>query len=149
MQEFMILGVKYERIAGAEYEMYLFEQQELDGDLPKMLEVRKSIYDIVEYDSEVERKFAEELDARDDIRLFIKLPRWFRVETPVGAYKPDWAIVKQADDEVPKLYLVRETKGTLEQLKLRGIEWAKLSCGKAHFSELGVDLKQVTSAAEV
>jgi type III restriction enzyme len=149
MQEFMVIGVKYERIAGSEYEMYLFEQQELDGYLSRMLEVRKSIYDLIEYDSDVERKFAEEIDARDDIRLFIKLPRWFKVETPVGTYNPDWGIVKQVLDEAPKLYLVRETKGTLEQLRLRGIEWAKMSCGKAHFTELGVDFKHVTSAAEV
>jgi len=66
-----------------------------------------------------------------------------------GTYNPDWRIVKQAKDEAPKLYLVRETKGTLEQLKLRGIKWAKMSCGKAHFTELGVDFKHVTSAAEV
>ncbi len=149
MQEFMVLGVKYERIAGAEYEMYLFEQQELDGYLSRMLEVQKSIYDVVEYDSDVERRFAEELDARDEIKLFVKLPRWFKVETPVGTYNPDWAIVKQDLNEAPKLYLIRETKSTLDHLKLRGIEWAKLSCGKAHFTELGIDFKQVTSAAEV
>jgi type III restriction enzyme len=149
MQEFMVVGVKYERIADSEYEMYLFEQQELDGYLSKMLEVRKSIYDVIEYDSDVERRFAEELDARGDIRLFIKLPRWFKVETPVGAYNPDWGIVKQAQDEAPKLYLVRETKGTMEQLKLRGSEWAKMSCGRAHFTALGVDFKYVTSAADV
>ena len=149
MQEFMVLGVKYERIVGAEYEMRLFEREELDGYLSRMLEVRKSIYDMVECDSDVERRFAEELDARDDIRLFVKLPRWFKIETPVGTYNPDWAIVKQEDDEAPSLYLVRETKSTVEQMKLRGMEWAKLSCGRAHFSELGVDAKHVTSAAEV
>jgi len=149
MQEFMVHGVKYERIDGAEYEMYLFEQQELDGYLSRMLEVRKSIYDLIEYDSDVERKFAEELDSREDIRLFVKLPRWFKVDTPVGSYNPDWAIVKQGEGEAPKLYLVRETKGTIDELKLRVIEWAKIRCGKAHFSQLGVDYKHVTSAAEV
>ena len=149
MQEFMVLGVKYERILGAEYEMQLFERDELDGYLSRMLEVRKSIYDMVEYDSDVERKFAEELDARDDILLFVKLPRWFKVETPVGTYNPDWAVVKQEEPESPKLYLVRETKSTVEQMKLRGMEWAKLNCGRAHFSELGVDATHVTSASEV
>ncbi|MEI6319798.1 MAG: DEAD/DEAH box helicase family protein [Pseudomonadota bacterium] len=149
MQEFMVHGVKYERIDGAEYEMYLFEQQELDGYLSRMLEVRKSIYDLIEYDSDVERKFAEELDSREDILLFVKLPRWFKVNTPVGSYNPDWAVVKQEEDEAPKLYLVRETKGTVDELRLRGIEWAKIRCGKAHFSQLGVDYKHVTSAAEV
>lgn len=149
LQEVMVSGVKYERISGSEYEMYLFEQQELEGYLSRMLEVRKSIYDHVEYDSDVERTFAEELDARDDIRLFVKLPRWFKVETPVGTYNPDWGIVRQSGDEAPKLYLVRETKGTLDQYKLRGLEWAKMTCGKSHFAELGIDFNHVTSAGEV
>ncbi len=149
LQEVMVSGVKYERVSGAEYEMYLFEEQELDGYLSRMLEVRKSIYDYVEYDSDVERSFATELDARDDVRLFVKLPRWFKVETPVGTYNPDWAVVKQSGEEAPKLYLVRETKATLEQLKLRGLEWAKMSCGKSHFTELGIDFKHVTSAGEL
>jgi len=97
----------------------------------------------------VEKDFALALDSREDIKLFIKLPGWFRVETPVGTYNPDWAIVKQPQGEEAKLYLVRETKSTKDQLKLRGVEWAKLRCGKAHFDELQVDFKHVTSAAEV
>lgn len=149
MQEFMVDGVKYERLDGAEYEMYLFEQQELDGYLSRMIEVNKSIYDLIEFDSEVERKFAEELEAREDIILFVKLPRWFKVETPVGSYNPDWAIVKRCEGDNPKLYLVRETKGAVDQLNLRGIEWAKICCGRAHFSKLGVDYKHVASASEV
>lgn len=51
--------------------------------------------DGVECDSAVERAFAEKLDQRSDIKLFVKLPWWFKVETPVGAYNPDWAIVKE------------------------------------------------------
>jgi type III restriction enzyme len=79
------------------------------GYLTNRLEVKKSVYDAVVYDSEIERKFAEELDGREDIKLFVKLPGWFKVETPIGEYNPDWAILKH-DDTV--LYLVRETKGT-------------------------------------
>jgi type III restriction enzyme len=83
---------------------------------------------------------------REDIKLFIKLPSWFKVETPVGSYNPDWAIVKENDE---KVYLVRETKGTKDELKLRGSEWAKIQCGRAHFDELGVDFDHVVTAAEV
>ena len=45
------------------------------------LQVKKSVYDHVVYESEVERKFARRLDERDDIRLFVKLPSWFKIES--------------------------------------------------------------------
>jgi type III restriction enzyme len=98
--------------------MVLIKNEELVNVLTA-LQVKKSIYDYIVYDSEVEREFAQKLDEREDIRLFVKLPEWFKVETPVGTYNPDWAIVKH-DDET--LYLVRETKGTKDFLKLRTAE---------------------------
>ena len=144
--ELMIAGIKYERIAGREYEMMLFEEKEISGYFTDMIEVDNSIYDVVPYDSEVERKFAETMGTRDDIKLFIKLPSWFKVETPVGTYNPDWAIVKEDD---AKIYLVRETKGTMDELKLRGTEWMKIRCGEAHFNSLDVDYKHIVKASEV
>ncbi|OJW56236.1 MAG: DEAD/DEAH box helicase [Thiobacillus sp. 65-1059] len=146
LHELMIKGIKYERINGSEYEMLLFEEKELSGYLSNMLEVDKSIYDVVLWESDVEREFAEAMSSREDIRLFVKLPAWFKIETPIGTYNPDWAIVKENDE---KVYLVRETKSTKEELKLRGSEWAKIQCGKAHFDALGVDFAHVTKATEV
>jgi len=146
LRELMVAGIKYERIAGREYEMMLFEEKEISGYLTGMIEVDNSIYDVVPYDSEVERKFAEAMSTRDDIKLFIKLPPWFKVETPVGTYNPDWAIVRDYDE---KVYLVRETKGTKDELMLRGTEWMKIQCGKAHFASLGVDYAHVVKADEI
>jgi type III restriction enzyme len=146
LHDLMIAGIKYERVAGAEYEMMLFEEKEIEGYLSRMLDVGNSIYDLVEYDSEIERRFAEALDKRTDIRLFFKLPRWFKVETPIGSYNPEWAIVKEEDR---KLYLVRETKGTSDLNLLEERERQKVFCGIAHFSELDVDYKVVTEAVEV
>lgn len=142
----MIDGIQYERINGQEYEMKLFEDEEIIGALTSMIEVNNSIYDTVLHESEVEREFAEAMSQREDIKLFIKLPGWFKIETPIGTYNPDWAIVKQED---AKVYLVRETKSTKDQLKLRGSEWAKIQCGKAHFETLQVDFAHVTSANEI
>ena len=146
LHELMIAGIKYERIGGSEYEMYLFEKNEIAGYLCNTLEVEKSIYDVVVWESEIERQFAAAMSTREDIRLFVKLPGWFKIETPIGTYNPDWAIVKAHDE---KVYLVRETKSSKDQLKLRGSEWAKIQCGKAHFEELGVDFEPVTKAEEV
>lgn len=93
------------------------------------------LYDGVPIDSEtVERPFAAMLENRLDVKLYIKLPRWFEVDTPVGKYNPDWAVV-MADPESDgeSLYLVRETKGGESLDDLRPTERRKIACGKAHF----------------
>lgn len=146
LHKLMIDGIKYERIAGEEFSMRLFEEKEIIGYLNSRLEVKKSIYDAVVYDSEVEREFAEKLDKREDVKLFVKLPAWFKIETPLGTYNPDWAILKH-DNTV--LYLVRETKGTKDFEKLRNAEADKIRCGRKHFEALNVDFDVVTKAGEV
>ena len=85
--------------------MLLFKNEELINYL-SAVRVNHSVYEYVVYDSEVEREFARRLDDRDDIKLFVKLPGWFEIDTPVGKYSPDWAILKH-DDKT--LHLVRET----------------------------------------
>ncbi len=149
MQELMVNGIKYERIAGEEYEMRLFEDREIAGFIDNMLSVENSIYDAIEYQSETERQFAKILDGREDIKLFVKLPPWFKVQTPLGTYNPDWAIVKQISEGEQKLYLVRETKGTKDPLRLRAGEGAKIDCGKQHFGVLDVDFAVVINALEI
>ena len=141
-------GIKYERIAGQEYEMRLFEEDEIESYLSNLYEVQsknKTLYDYIPYDSEVEREFARQLDGMEHIRLFVKLPRWFVVDTPIGDYNPDWAIVAEQDS---KVYLVRETKSTLDDEKRRISENQKIKCGKRHFEAIGVDFETVTTAAE-
>jgi type III restriction enzyme len=149
LHRLLVDGIKYDRIEGvganAEWEMVLFKNEELVNVLTA-LQVKKSIYDYVVYDSEVEREFAQKLDQRADIRLFVKLPDWFKVETPVGTYNPDWALVKH-DDET--LYLVRETKGTKDFLKLRTNEADKVRCGQRHFDALGVSFAVATTADDI
>ena len=146
LNELIIDGIKYEKM-GEAWDMLLFEQKELQGYLSRMLEVTNCIYDVIEFESDVERKFAQELDCRNDIKLFIKLPWWFKIDTPIGEYNPDWAIVKEEPEA--KVYLVRETKSTHDLNELRPTERNKIRCGLAHFSELDVDFKVVTKADQV
>lgn len=146
LHRLMIDGIKYERIAEQEWSMRLFEDNEVLSYLNNRLEVKNSVYDAVVYDSDIERRFAEELDRREDIKLFVKLPGWFRVETPIGEYNPDWAVVKHNDETI---YLVRETKGTKNFEKLRNSEADKVRCGRRHFEALGVDFNVVVEAGEV
>lgn len=128
--------------------MRLFEEDEIESYLSNLYEVQsqnKTLYDYIPYDSEVEREFARQLDGMENIRLFAKLPRWFVVDTPIGDYNPDWAIVAEQDS---KVYLVCETKDTLDDEKRRISENQKIKCGKRHFEAIGVDFRTVTTAAE-
>jgi type III restriction enzyme len=101
-----------------------------------VVRVSKSVYQYIPCDSDIELNFAKGLDSRKDIKLFIKLPRDFKIDTPVGRYNPDWAIVKE-DGET--LLLVRETKGTKNLDKLPfWQEKTKVLCGEKHFDLLGV-----------
>jgi type III restriction enzyme len=149
LHRLLVDGIKYERIPGsgseAEWEMMLFKNEELINYLTA-LQVKKSVYEYVVYESEVEREFARRLDEREDIKLFVKLPGWFEIDTPVGKYNPDWAILKH-DDQT--LYLVRETKGTRDFLKLRTMEADKVRCGQKHFELLGVPFAVAVTADEV
>lgn len=149
LHSLVVEGIKYEKLPAdsrdGEWEMRRFESEELVNYLSSV-QVTKSIYPFVTYDSEVEREFAKKLDTREDIKLFVKLPRWFEVDTPVGKYNPDWAIVKHNDTT---LYLARETKSTKNFLKLRGSEVDKVKCGQQHFEALGLSFEVVVSADEV
>lgn len=159
LHELIVDGIKYEPIAGASYEMRLFEEAEIEeyldrlyavkernDKLPDGTEVPRTPYDWISYDSDVEREVAERLDGDARVKFFCKLPRGFKVPTPIGNYNPDWAIVLEDDK---KLYLVRETKSTLDTDKLRDSENRKIRCGKAHFEAIGVDFKAATNVHEV
>lgn len=148
LHKLMIDGIKYEKLSvgQTEWSMQLFRDDELKDYFEQCIGAEKSVFDRVIYDSEVERKFAEELDKREDIKLFVKLPGWFKVETPIGEYNPDWAIVKHEDSTI---YLVRETKSTKNFEKLRNSESDKIRCGRRHFEAIGADFDVVTSTKDI
>ena len=152
LNELIIEGIKYEPIAGQFFEMRLFEAElsPLGEYLDRLYRVQstddRTPYDYIAWDSDVEQKVAERLDTDDRIKFFCKLPRWFKVATPLGDYNPDWALVLE---ESNKLYLVRETKSSLDRDERRDIENKKVDCGTAHFKALDVNFKAATSIHEV
>ncbi|MBL0280338.1 MAG: DEAD/DEAH box helicase family protein, partial [Bacteroidetes bacterium] len=99
LHKLMIDGIKYEKLTTGqtEWSMQLYKDEELKDYFDQCLAVKNSVFETIKYDSEIERKFAEELDKREDIKLFVKLPSFFKVDTPIGTYNPDWAIVKHND----------------------------------------------------
>lgn len=142
----LIKGIQYERI-NEWYEMSLFET-EIESWLDHITPAQQSPYDYIICDSGIEKQFVEDLNKRQDVLLFIKLPPWFIVPTPIGNYNPDWAIVmKDPQHQEKKLYLVRETKGEGE---LRPSEKYKTDCGERHFKDaLGISYRVVTRASDL
>ena len=133
-------GIKYQRVGdGAYYAQELFQQEELTGYLRNMLkDAQKSVFEHVIYDSGgVERTFAEQLEKNEAVKIYAKLPGWFKVPTPLGSYNPDWAVLVEVSGE-ERLYFVVETKGSLFVDDLRDQEAAKIACGDAHFKALAV-----------
>jgi type III restriction enzyme len=135
----LVDGIRYQRIGDEEYyAQELFEQEELTGYLKNMLNSTKSVYEQVVYDSSgVERTFAEQLEKNEAVKVYAKLPGWFKVPTPLGTYNPDWAVLVEKDGS-ERLYFVVETKSSLFTDDLRDKESAKIECGKAHFKALVV-----------
>jgi type III restriction enzyme len=141
MRLMLVDGIKYQRIDSDVWCQELFENKELQGYLnSNLLESKKSPYDYVVYDSVIERDMAQRLESSDNVKVFTKLPSWFKIDTPLGAYNPDWALVWD-DGEEQKLYFVVETKGGLFDDAIKRTERAKINCGKKHFAAINTGVK--------
>lgn len=143
LAEIVTEGIQYEKIGGYVYELRELQKdgrEEKDRFLDQMYKLQnpeKSDFDYVVYDSEPERQFAELLDGRDDVKLFMKLPSKFKIDTPVGPYNPDWAIIKHEAGK-DRIYMIRETKSTDDEVKRRPTENAKIKAATEHFKAIGV-----------
>ncbi len=99
----------------------------------------RHLYDKLRYDSEIEEKFAEELEKQEAVEVYVKLPKKFYIETPMGHYNPDWAIAFHDDAGVKHIYFVAETKGVAGgqlNVGVKGIEKAKIECARKHFAKI-------------
>ena len=136
----LVDGIKYQRLGDEHYyAQEMFESEELSGYLQNlMLNTEKSVYEHVVYDSAVERDFAESLEKNESVKVYAKLPGWFKVPTPLGTYNPDWAVLITLDGQ-ERLYFVVETKGSLFDEDLRDREGAKIKCGAVHFRTLAAN----------
>lgn len=110
-----------------------------DGDIQGIIgenvfDAKKHLYDRVRVDSKTEKRFASELDVQNDVEMYVKLPGGFYINTPVGKYNPDWAVVLHEPDQ-KHVYFIAETKGVSDsiQLTLKGVENAKIESAREHF----------------
>lgn len=157
-REVLVDGVEYFKVEGLAYEMRRFEGDDLmpafASNVLAVGKQEKTLFShiVIDSNSSPERLFAQACEDNDDVLFYIKLPRWFQIETPVGPYNPDWALAYRNDQT---LYFVAETKKTgsgdhVQLDLLRPLEDLKIECGKRHFKNFEeVRFRVVSSLTEL
>jgi len=144
----MLRGLTYQvtdETVAFDFDDYIDEVVDLNKDLA--FTPNHGVYDQQAIDSNIEKTFAETADADNQIVCILKLPKAYRVKTPIGFYEPDFGIVlkrKEIGEGCDEQYhFVVETKGTakLGDMKaLKESETYKMNCALKHFEALGVKL---------
>lgn len=152
MSDVIIEHITYNKTS-QEYDSTIFTKEKISRELDKAYtkENTKHIQDYVFYDSDVEKRFAKDLDIAEDVSVFAKLPRSFTIPTPLGDYAPDWAIAFKDSKDIKHIFLIAETKGSLD-VELKKIEETKINCAKKLFNSVStskVKYYAVTSYEEL
>jgi len=154
LQALLVTGIEYHQINGHRYEMALFDDEletylssvyppandELTTPICKTLleaqlvdENKKPVgeaFTCVLSESDPESQFAHDCSIDERVKFFFKLPSAFKIDTPLGTYNPDWAVVFENDARV---YFVAETKSSTVTGERRSKENLKIECGREHF----------------
>jgi type III restriction enzyme len=145
LSKLMLNRIKYIKINDT-YSQEMFNPLELfvyvkddKFDDAKVVKSTRSIYNYIKCDSKPEVNFAKKLENDPEIVTYAKLPNQFKIETPIGKYNPDWAILTDKEG-IKTMYFVIETKGTDDEFSLRFFEKGKIDCGKKHFNALGMNV---------
>lgn len=107
------------------------------------------IYDMVQIDSDVERRFVENYLNGNDPKVigYFKFPGKYKINLPkiIGNYNPDWGILRYDDKGKIVFKLIRETKGSEDTSTLRfSNEARKIDAAYKHFFELKMNYRVVT-----
>lgn len=137
MRLHIVDGIVYNKMGDNEfYSQELFQNEQLTGYLKSNMQAStKSPYEHVIFDSGIESDLAKEFERNNNVKVYAKLPGWFKIDTPLGSYNPDWALLFEIDGE-ERLFFVVESKGSMGFEFLRPAEQGKIECGKKHFKEL-------------
>ena len=164
LQKLMVQGIKYER-TDAVYAQSLLTEMERNGiefyaneHTFTISNPQKTICEnYIPLDSDTEKRFAADCENYDagkegGVIFYCKLPRWFKIPTPLGNYNPDWAVVMR---QKRKAYFIAETKNTgqgdgIDMDKLREEERIKIRYARAFFHSLdGIAYKAVGKVEEL
>ena len=123
------------------YDSSIFTESKSDCDPTKAFKGTKHVMDYVFTDglseNSVERRFAESLDRADEVAVYAKLPKGFKIPTPVGNYSPDWAIAFDDSHGIKHIFFIAETKGSMDSMQLKPIEQAKIHCAERIYNMPG------------
>lgn len=154
LYDLMKNGIYYQKLDEV-YEQNLFETYQIytnqyTFDVNKM---DKTIYNgVLDLDSITEHQFAIDCENYDEqVDFYFKLPKKFKIPTPIGNYNPDWAVVINKNGE--QVYFIAETKNTGDKSiqdgvvvdKLKWEERFKIACAKRFFEindEVGYQVVQ-------
>lgn len=136
--------ITYNRIDET-YDSSIFTESKTSCDPMKAFEGTKHILDYVFTDGlaedSVERRFAESLDKAEEVAVYAKLPKGFKIPTPVGNYSPDWAIAFDDSHGIKHIFFIAETKGSMDSMQLKLIEKAKIHCAEKIYNVPGSNVR--------
>lgn len=135
-------GIVYQ-VSGAHYEFGNVFAEEIKG--YNLEACQRGLYEAEEWDSEIEQAFIKCADT--NFKFFTKLPKRFKIKTPLGNYNPDFAVIKFDESEGS---FVVETKGSDKERDLRGREKWKIAYAKKHFKLLNIKYRdKITNCKDV
>lgn len=102
------------------------------------LKSHKYLYDLVVVDSKgIEMNFVNQLESRNEVAVYTKLPNGFYINTPVGHYNQDRTVVFHEGSDIKHIYLVAETKGyDKDSLKDYRRAESVIGCASRHFATI-------------
>ena len=133
----VVESITYHRL-DKRHEADIFTTAEIKGVLGEnAIESTKSLFDLVVVDSKtIELPLAKDLEQHAQVAVYCKLPRGFYINTPMGKYNPDWAVVFDETNDLKHIYFVAESKGTLEATGRQEVENKKIDCARKHFATI-------------
>lgn len=104
----------------------------------------KYLYDVIAYDSDLERKNI--MEDIQDVVVFGKIPRKSISIPTIGndSYSPDFMYVVNKNDGRKELNIIIESKDYKSEADLRGEEAMKINCAERFFNQLTLDGYQVS-----
>ncbi|MES5133686.1 type III restriction-modification system endonuclease [Hoylesella timonensis] len=142
----IIQDISYSRTENT-FDSNIFTRDKHKASIDRVYNAKKCILDYVFCDSDGERKFAQHLDEAKEVCVYARLPRSFKIPTPVGNYAPDWAIAFYDGMGVKHIYFIAETKGAMGSMNISPIESSKIKCARKLYNvikDTDVRYQQVT-----
>lgn len=142
LYDLMKNGIYYQKLDKV-YEQSLFKTYKIYANQYtfNVNKMDKTIYNgVLDLDSNTENQFATDCENYDEqVAFYFKLPKKFKIPTPIGNYNPDWAVVIKKNGE--QVYFIAETKNAGDKSiqdgvvvdKLKWEERFKIACAKRFF----------------